>query len=100
MRTSSTQPASASLASNAAEAAAFAEQIIADAKSGAFRGLVIAYVCAQGPATCVTSALWFDRADLQTAILLGGEIYDLANLRPSRGHTAAPDAPLAASRVN
>jgi hypothetical protein len=99
MRTSSTQQTSPSLASSAAEAAAFAEQIIADAKSGAFRGLVIAYVCAQGPATCVTSALWFDRGDLQTAILLGGEIYDLANLRPS-GHMAAPDAPPAASRAN
>lgn len=94
MRTSSKQHASDSLTSNAAEAAAFAEQIIADAKSGAFRGLVIAYVCAQGPATCVTSALWFDRADLQTAILLGGEIYDLANL----GRTAAPGA--APSRAN
>jgi hypothetical protein len=96
MRTSSTQYASAALTSNAREAAAFAEQIIADAKSGAFRGLVIAYVCAQGPATCVTSALWFDRADLQTAILLGGEIYDLANL----GQTAAPDAPPSPSRAN
>jgi|SoiMethySBSTD1v2_1073268.scaffolds.fasta_scaffold336151_1 hypothetical protein len=95
MRTSSTH-ASASLTANAAEAAAFAEQIIADAKSGAFRGLVIAYVCAQGPVTLVTSALWFDRADLQTAILLGGEIYDLASL----GRTAAPDASPSPSRVN
>ena len=51
MRTSSKQHASASLTGNAAEAAAFAEQIIADAKSGAFRGLAIAYVCEQGPAT-------------------------------------------------
>jgi len=96
MRNSSKQHASAERNSNAAEAAAFAEQIIADAKSGAFRGLVIAYVCAQGPATCVTSAAWFDRADLQTAILLGGEIYDLANL----GQTSAPDALPSPSRVN
>jgi hypothetical protein len=96
MRTSSPQHASAPLTSDAREAIALAERIIADAKSGAFRGLVIAYVCAQGPVTLVTSALWFDRADLQTAILLGGEIYDLASL----GRTAAPDASPSPSRVN
>ena len=44
----------------------------------------------------MTSALWFDRADLKTAFLLGSEIYDLASL----GQTAAPDASLSASRVN
>ena len=38
----------------------------------------------------------FLRADLQTAILLGGEIYDLASL----GRTAAPDASPSPSRVN
>jgi len=96
MRRSSTQHASATLTSNAAEAIAFAERIIADAKSGAFRGLAIAYVCEQGPATYVASAVWFDRSDLKTGFLLGSEIYDLAQL----GQTAAPDASPVASRAN
>ena len=96
MRTSSKQHASATLSSNAAEASVFAERIIADAKSGAFRGLAIAYVCEQGPATYVARAVWFDGADLKTGFLLGSEIYDLARL----GQTAAPDASLVASRAN
>jgi hypothetical protein len=95
MRTSSTQHASP-LAHHAAEAVAFAERLIADAKSGAFRGLAFAYVCEEGPATYVARAVLFDRSDLKTAVLLGGEIYDLAN----PGQRAAPDILLAAPRVN
>ena len=94
MRKSSKQHASVPLASHAAEARAFAEGIIADVKSGAFRGLAIAYVCEQGPATYVVNAVLFDRSDLKTGFLLGSEIYDLAGL----GQTAAPDAP--PSRAN
>ena len=100
MRKSSKPHASASLTGNAAEAVAFAERIIADAKSGAFRGLAVAYVCEQGPASYVASAIWLDRSDLKTAFLLGSEIYDLAGGRQMLGQTTAPDAPPPASRVN
>jgi hypothetical protein len=100
MRTSSTPHASASLTSDAAEAIAFAERLIADAKSGAFRGLAIAYVCEHGAATFVARAVLFDRSDLKTAFLLGSEIYDLASVGQILGQTAAPDALPAASSVN
>jgi hypothetical protein len=100
MRTSSTPHASASLTSDAAEAVAFAERLIADAKSGAFRGLAFAYVCEQGTATYVARAVWFDRSDLKTGFLLGSEIYDLAGVEQILGQTAAPDALPPASRAN
>ena len=96
MRTSSTPHASAPLSHDAAEAVAFAERLIADAKSGTFRGLALAYVCEDGPATYVARAVLFDRSDLKTALLLGGEIYDLAN----PGQTSTPDILLMAPRVN
>ena len=58
--------------------------------------MALAYVCEEGPATYVARAVLFDRSDLKTAFLLGGEIYDLAH----PGETAAPDVLLIAPRVN
>jgi hypothetical protein len=100
MRKLSKQHPSAPLTSSAAEAVAFAQRIIADAKSGAFRGLAIAYVCEHGPASYMASAIWFDRSDMKTAFLLGSEILELAGGRQALAQAAAPDAPPAASRVN
>jgi hypothetical protein len=96
MRTSSTQHASASLTSNAAEAKAFAERIIADVKSGAFRGIAVAYVSAHGPEIHANNAIWFDQTDRIAALVLANQLLEL--VKP--GLNVAPDAPPAASRAN
>ncbi len=98
MRTSSKQHASATLTSNAAEAVAFAERIIADAKSGAFRGLAVAYVCEQGPAIYVATRDLV--RPLRPEYRISSRQRNLRSAGARLGQTAAPDAPLAASRVN
>jgi len=92
MRTSSTQHAS--LTGNAADAIAFAERIIADAKSGAFRGIAVAYVSAHGPEIHANNAIWFDQTDRIAALVLANQLFEL--VKP--GLAVAPGA--SPSRVN
>jgi hypothetical protein len=96
MRTSSKQHAFP-LTSDAGKAVALAERIIADAKSGAFRGIAVAYVSAHGPEEIhASNAIWFDQTDRIAALVLANQLLEL--VKPSLN--VAPDAPLSASRAN
>ena len=95
MRTSSKQHASAPLTSDAAKAIALAERIIADAKSGAFRGIAVAYVSAHGPGIHANNAIWFDQTDRFAALVLANQLLEL--MKP--GLDVTPDA-FPASRAN
>jgi hypothetical protein len=88
MRTSSTQHPSATLSSDAAEAIAFAERIIADAKSGAFRGIAVAYVSAHGPEIHANNAIWFDQTDRIAALVLANQLLEL--VKPGLNATPGP----------
>ena len=94
MRTSSTQHASATRADDFADAVALAERIIADAKSGAFRGLAVAYVSSNGPEIRGDNAVWFDQTDRMAALVLASQLFEL--VKP--GFAVASGA--AASRAN
>jgi hypothetical protein len=83
--------------SNAAEAAALARRIIADAKSGAFRGIAFAYVSAHGEEIHAERAAWFDLSDGLAALTLANQVLEL--VKPGLdGMRVAP--PPASSRVN
>jgi hypothetical protein len=93
MRTSRKQHAF-SPAGEAGKAAALAERIIADTKSGAFRGIAVAYVSAHGEEIHADNAVWFDPTDRTAALVLAHQMLEL--LKP--GLDATP--PAATSRVN
>jgi hypothetical protein len=95
MRTSSMPHAT--LTGDAAQAVAFAERIIADVKSGAFRGIAVAYVTAHGPEEIrANTAIWFDRTDRTAALVLANQLLELVG----PGLNVAPGALPPASRVN
>ena len=95
MRTSSKQHAFP-LTGNAAQAIAFAERIIADAKSGAFRGIAVAYVSAHGPEIHANNAIWFDQTDRMAALVLANQLLEL--VKP--GLDVTPGAAPSPSRAN
>ena len=91
MRTSSKPHATPG--SDAAKAVALAERLIADAKSGAFRGIAVAYVSAHGPEEIhASNAIWFDQTDRIAALVLAHQLLEL--VKP--GLDVAPSP----SRVN
>jgi len=96
MRTSSKPHASAALTGDAAKAIAFAERIIADAKSGAFRGIAVAYVSAHGPEIHANNAIWFDQTDRMAALVLANQLLEL--VKP--GLDVTPGAAPSPSRAN
>ena len=93
MRTSS-KPHAFPLTSEAGKAVALAERNIADAKSGAFRGIAVAYVSVHGPEEIrANTAIWFDQTDRIAALVLANQLLEL--VKPSL--SVAPDAPRAPS---
>jgi len=94
MRISSTKPTNAALGDPAGEAGELAQRIMADVKSGAFRGIAVAYVSAHGPEIHASNAIWFDQTDRMAALALASQLFEL--VQP--GLNAAPGA--APSRAN
>ena len=96
MRISSTKPTNTGLSDEASKAVELAQRIMADAKSGAFRGIAVAYVSAHGPEIHANNAIWFDQTDRVAALVLANQLLEL--VKP--GLNVTPDASLVASRAN